>query len=159
MLYKRVMYSMYFVLICISVKDRCICCEKGLLGQKETQFTDPVKNDWIYSSICPLSPGTTWLLRLPSANDGWHPQWHNWTAGEGVWGAARHLSGQSSTLQWGSGICRVGLWTRRSHAQHLTFDIPLTVTQTQPNKHQTRLFVSFLIKAGWWLKCKHVNNS
>lgn len=110
------------------------------------------------SSVSPLSPGTTRLLRLPSANDGRHPQWHNWTAGEGVWGAARHLSGQSSSFQRGNGICRVGLWTRRSHAKYLTSDIPPAVTVTQNQQKQTSNLTLhlFLDKGCWWSKCKHV---
>lgn len=74
------------------------------------------------SLIFLLSPGTTRLLRLPPANDGWHPQRHHWAAGDGVWREARHLPGQPSSFQWGNGVCGVGLRTGRSHAQHLTCD-------------------------------------
>lgn len=85
----------------------------------------PKKNDnqdILSSFIFLLSTGTTRLLRLPPANDGWHPQRHNWAAGEGVRSTPRHLPGQSSSFQRRNGICRMGLRTRRCHAQYLTSD-------------------------------------
>lgn len=156
-LVKRLLHIEYVIFYVIRL------CTK----QNKTQFSNwnQVKKDMVghlnHSSISHLSPGTTRLLRLPSANDGRHPEWHNWAAGEGIWGAARHLSRQSSSFQRGSGFCGVGLWTRRPYAQYLTSEFfpTVTLTQTQQNKTPNFTLCFFVDKGCWLAKCQHVNNS